>query len=349
MKKVLHLGNIDKFIAPFIFFNEENFKSEKHEYMFYGYDESLIKVNSVKLCRNKIIEKIFFYPKVFKAIKESDLVIMHSLNNKVINLFFFVLNHSLLLKKVYWVMWGGDLYGYKNKNKKLKDKRQNFYKKTFLPNIGGMISYLPGDFDLAELWYGCKGRRCECLAYQSNIYKAIESKSKNEKKVINILVGNSSDPSNNHKEVFGKIKYSNFDNYVIFCPLSYGNKKYQRDIIEYGYEMFGDKFKPITKNICFDDYNIFLSSIDIAMFNHDRQQAMGTTISLLGFGVPVYLRVNTSQWRLFEEKGIKVYPVDQFGLDEFRSEKILSNIYKVESYFSKENLIAQWDEIYKYE
>ncbi|MCF7355392.1 TDP-N-acetylfucosamine:lipid II N-acetylfucosaminyltransferase [Vibrio sp. CK2-1] len=347
MKKILHLGNVDKFIAPFVDFNENNFKSENHEYMFYGYDKRLTHYHNVFLCRNKVKDKIFFYPKVYKKIKEADLVIMHSLNNKIINLMYFILMFSPILHKVYWVMWGGDLYAYRNRNTKLKDKIQNFYKKQFLPKIGGLISYLPGDFELAEMWYGCKGKRYECLAYQSNLYKPVKVNKENKDKIIKILVGNSADPTNNHKEVFDKIKDSSFKDYLIYCPLSYGNKLYRSEIISYGYSIFGGKFKPMVDNISFDEYNDFLNDIDVAIFNHDRQQAMGTTISLLGFGIPVYLRESTSQWYFFKDKGINVHSVEKFELDLFKREINVFNVSKVEAYFSESNLISQWGEIYK--
>lgn len=351
MKKILHLGNIDKFIPPFVNYNEDNHSGNdfSHLYMFYGYDKELINKPNVILCKNKTLEKIKFYPKVIKAMFDADLIIMHSLNNKVVNMILSCLRRTSILKKVHWLIWGGDLYSYQKKDIGLSKRIQKFYKKSFIPQMGGLISYLPGDFELAEKWYGSNGNRCECIAYQSNLYKKIKvaNRIKNEK--VNVLVGNSADVSNNHMEVFDCLKKISDLDFIIHCPLSYGDKEYRKEVIDAGIRLFGDNFNPIIKNVEFDKYNQFLSTIDVAIFNHNRQQAMGTTISLLGFGTSVYIREETSQWNFFEEKNIMVFSVNKLflGLDRLVVKKVSENRHNIETYFSKENLDKQWGEIYR--
>jgi hypothetical protein len=54
-------------------------------------------------------------------------------------------------------------------------------------------------------------------------------------------------------------------------------------VIAQGHEWFGDKLVPMTGFMPFEQYLEFLKSFDIAIFNHQRQQAMGNTITLLVF------------------------------------------------------------------
>ena len=50
------------------------------------------------------------------------------------------------------------------------------------------------------------------------------------------------------------------------------------------------------------------------MFNHNRQQAMGNTITLLGLGKKVYMRRGVAQWSFFESHKIKVFDIVNFDL-----------------------------------
>lgn len=54
----------------------------------------------------------------------------------------------------------------------------------------------------------------------------------------------------------------------------------ERKVIIKGKELFGEKFIPLTEFMTFEKYLEFLGSIDIAIFAHKRQQAMGNTITI---------------------------------------------------------------------
>lgn len=108
--------------------------------------------------------------------------------------------------------------------------------------------------------------------------------------------------------------------------------------------MFGSKFKPLTESMPFDDYHTFLGSIDIAIFNHKRQQAMGNTITLLGLGKTVYLRSDTTQWQFFKDKGITIRDVEQ--LNTLESQNLNENISKIKTYFSQGNYLKQLESLF---
>ena len=87
----------------------------------------------------------------------------------VITILFFL--QPWLLKKCYWVVWGGDLYSYKLDKKNLKWHITQFFRRPVIRQMGHMATYVEGDVRLARQWYGAKGKYCECMMYPNIIYK----------------------------------------------------------------------------------------------------------------------------------------------------------------------------------
>ncbi|EKO3899249.1 TDP-N-acetylfucosamine:lipid II N-acetylfucosaminyltransferase, partial [Vibrio metschnikovii] len=172
-----------------------------------------------------------------------------------------------------------------------------------------------GDYEKAQKWYGATGKLYECIMYKSNIYKGTALTENDFKHVskVNIQVGNSADPTNNHEQIFNELSKLDVINKVekIYCPLSYGNLVYAQHIKELGIKMFGEKFYPLMNFMPLHDYEAILDNIDIAIFAHERQQAMGNTINLLGRGKKVYMRDDTSSYALFNKLGVIVFPLNR--------------------------------------
>jgi dTDP-N-acetylfucosamine:lipid II N-acetylfucosaminyltransferase len=340
--KVLHLSSCDKFIPPFIELVKENFNFERHEFLLIGgiAEENLIKTKNIYLVKRTITGRLKHYLRALIKMHQADKVILHGLFDiKIVCILFFT---PWLLKKCYWVVWGGDLYIHKLGKHNWKWKIREFFRRSVIKNIGHLVTYIKGDVELARTWYGATGVYHECLMYISNLYK--EYKIPNRKtNTLNIMVGNSAAPSNNHLEALEKLLPFKNDDICIYVPLSYGNSKYAEKIIEIGNGWFGDKLKPLTEFMPFDEYLSFLGVIDIAIFNHNRQQAMGNTITLLGLGKTVYMRNDTTQWQFFKEKNIDVFYIDKLTVE--KPCHIDCNQTKVREYFSKENLIEQLTEI----
>lgn len=91
----------------------------------------------------------------------------------------------------------------------------------------------------------------------------------------------------------------------------------------------------------FDQYLEFLGKIDIAIFNHKRQQAMGNTITLLGLGKKVFMRSDVTQWAFFKSHAIAVYDIEAFALTDDEDIQVEENKHRVKSYFSESGLLKQ--------
>lgn len=342
-KKILHVASCDKFLPPFIDFVNKHFIAKGHEFLLKSgmADGELKDSDNIHLAGKSKVSKLKYYFRLIIKMHLADKVILHSLLDiKIVQILFFT---PWLLKKCYWMVWGADLYTYQSGTKNFKWKVKEFFRRRVISNLGHLVTYLEGDVALARKWYGAKGRYHECLMYTSNLYKEHKIP-ENKEAIVNIQIGNSADPSNNHIEVLEKLLPFKNENICIFVPLSYGEQEYALQVIVQGRKWFGDKFKPLTEFMSFEDYLSFLGSIDIAIFNHGRQQAMGNTITLLGLGKTVYIRSETTQWQLFEQKGIKVGDVGNLIALEclFTGE----NIALTKEYFSLENYKQQLSKLF---
>lgn len=349
-KTILHISTrqitiSDGFFPSFIEFIKENFDNNEHVFLLKGDRDIAQKYaqtdNVAAFTCDSFFSKFNYYGRVILRMHLADKVILHGLFNiKLVIILFFA---PWLLRKCYWVILGGDLYNYKLGEKNKRYYRHEFFRRPVITNMGHLVSYIEGDVKLAREWYGAKGKYHECVIYPSNLYKEYRVPAK-QGSTINIQVGNSATASNNHIEAFEKLLPFREQDIAIYVPLSYGDIEYAQEVIKQGHDWFGDKFKPLTNFMQFEEYLAFLGSIDIAIFNHKRQQAMGNTITLLGLGKTVYLRNDTTQWQFFKDKGIIVGDVDQFGgLDCLNVE---NNQEKIKLYFSRNNYIDQLKRIF---
>ncbi|MBS8269970.1 4-alpha-L-fucosyltransferase [Halomonas litopenaei] len=255
-----------------------------------------------------------------------------------------------ILPKCHWVIWGGDLYHYKSAKRSWRYRVKEVFRRFVIRRIGYFLTYIKGDIDLVRKWYGAEGLHQECLMYLSNVVESSAfafSESKGQKLTLKVLVGNSADPSNNHLETFRRLSLYKHLDMKVYTPLSYGDQQYAKEVMRQGYRIFGNSFIPMTEFIPFNQYKEFLASVDIAIFNHQRQQAMGNTITLLGMGKTVYIRSDVSQWRLFEESGVKVFDSCLNFFDVLNAEDKKNNMIVIRDKFSRENLVKQYKEVFE--
>lgn len=348
-KNILHIGGYDKFTKPFIELVKENFEFESHCFLMTSSQVEKVSYGNVRVFERSILSRLKYYCSVLIKSHKFDKVILHGLFDiKLVVILFFM---PWLLKKCYWVMWGGDLYDYETGEKNWQWRVNEFFRRPVIKNVANFLTYIPGDVELVRKWYGALGEHHECLMYLSNV---VDSKiiraardTTEEYSFVAILVGNSADPSNNHIEALEKLLPYKNEDIKIFVPLSYGDQDYARSVIEKGSDWFADKFVPLTSFMEFDEYLEFLRSIDIAVFNHKRQQAMGNTITLLAMGKTIFMRNDVSQWDFLTDLGINLKSVNELSLKKITKEELQANSGVISSYFSKEILKNQLSKIFE--
>lgn len=345
--KNLHIIVNDKFTDKYIQFINEKFEPEDHYFLVVG--RGTTKVHITK--EDNVIEysKIIDYLRVLVLkMNKANKVILHGLYSS--HFIYFLCVQPWLLKKCYWAMWGGDLYYYETRGKTIKSNIYEYLRRFVIKKMGGFITHIKGDYELAKKWYGVKGQYYYSFMYPSNLYKEYPlNKKLGASDRIYIQIGNSADSSNNHLEVLEKLQIYKHMDIEIICPLSYGDKVYAKKVINKGKELFGDKFIPIVEFMPFDNYLDILAKIDIAIFNHKRQQAMGNITTLLGLGKKVYIREEITTWQFCIDHDLKVYSAngnydDLFeAMDEVIKQK---NIENIKSKFSEEKLVEDLKKIF---
>ena len=340
-RMILHIfGWDEKFFLPFRDLIRNNFQIAEHHFVVHGDIGEKLQL----ACANTSV-----FPCLIKSIatisimmRRADKIILHGLFSS--HLLYLLTTQPWLLKKCYWVMWGGDLYVHQAEKRDWRWEKNEILRRFVIRRLGNFITHVKGDYELAQRWYGARGRWHECFMYPSNVFKDHPVKPK-EGATINILVGNSADPSNNHIEVLDKLRAFRDEDICIYSPLSYGDRGYAMEIYAYGKEVFGDKFVPMLDFKSREEYISLLEKIDIAAFNHQRQQGMGNIITLLGLGKTVYMRNDITSWEMFFDFGIIVRDIEMFSLVRNDEKTQSGNRHFVASFFSKEKLVDQWRRI----
>jgi len=267
---------------------------------------------------------------------QADKIVLHGLFSN--HLLYILAVQPWVLKKCYWVMWGGDLYVHLMPVKNWRWYKDEFFRRLVIRRVGYLVNGTSGDVELARKWYGANGEHIRCFNYPSNIYKQYEIQG-NKHTSINIQIGNSADPSNQHFEILEMLSQYKNENIKLYAPLSYGDKEHAKNVVSKGKEIFGDKFYPLADMLPFEKYLAFLAEIDIAIFNHERQQAFGNTITLLGLGKKVFLNSKSTLNDVFSEFGIKIYDIKDINIELLSNQVRLNNMEKVKASFSEESLV----------
>lgn len=347
---ILHVGSPSAFLGPLKSLIESKFPHQDHRFWLsaakdkYGIAEG----QNVYFGNNNFFAAIKAYARLITEMHTAKIVMLHGLFNT--RLLVLLALMPWLTSKCYWVVWGGDLYQYKTSKNSWRSRLKEPFRRLVIRRVGHLVTYIKGDVELARQWYGAKGIHHECIMYLSNVVDPKlmgESGATFRHEGLHILLGNSAASSNNHIEALERLLPFKDQNIRIFAPLSYGNQSYANEVIGLGKAWFGDKFVPMTDFMPFEQYLEFLKSLDIAIFNHQRQQAMGNTITLLGMGKTVFMRSDVSHWRFLKGLGIKLNDVEKLELCRIVPDEAKENAHVVRSYFSKATLIAQLTDIFE--
>lgn len=321
--KYLHIMHKSNFLPGYIKFIYKNFDFKDHYFLIADRKRDVkipfVEENNIEIVEDSFINIIKeFTSKIYKAEK----VILHSLfDYKIVFLLYF---QPWILKKCYWVVWGGDLYYYKFRKKSFKSNIYEWARRKVIRYMGFIISSINGDYKLAKEVYNTRAKWLEGM-YPSHIDFSLldgvsENYNKNKDKKV-ILVGNSATPTNNHIDALKFLaKYKN-ENFQIICPLSYGSyEDYKKEVINFGNKIFGDKFKPLLRFMEKEEYaKTILNKVDIAIMNHDRQQAVNTMRVLLYLKRKIYLREEVSPYKQFQSLGAKVYDIKDIKNQNYNS------------------------------
>lgn len=290
-------------------------------------------------------------------------VIISYLDETAAHIIEFISNKKV---NIIWIIWGADLYylpkfwrnnyddysssflniNFKNnlfkqyqlaKKHYLQGHRTYHHIYNAIKKVTICATLTTSDYQLVKIKLNSKVKLIDFVISGIDDFVGTTNIDLNQKKQNIIQIGNSADPSNNHFEIFKKMKDVNF-NGQIYCPLSYGNlgyaKKLKADISSWFSEeqlLTDDVFIPKA------EYFEKISKIGFVVMAHNRQQSFGNLIAQLYFGAKVFLKYNAPLYLLFSGWGLVVYTIEKdlnekelasFLEEDFQSKNrlILSNL-----------------------
>lgn len=300
-------------------------------------------------------------------IDKYDLIIIHFLRSKYISLFSI---NQTINSKIIWILWGADAFQlgmFFNKHvmfKTWKARIINAFSKnlrfglsislrSFFPKlldfqsifqnqieciskIENIWTLVPGDY-LGLEKYNPKSVNINHFNYLDPIFISSEKPKFNNGN--NILIGNSSEYTNNYQDVIKSLKIGEINDSKLIFPLNYGDEANSKDVSVKAKTKFGSNALCIKEFMPIDDYVNLLNSCEIAIMGHIRQQALGNTVKLLLGGCHVYFNNQSNVYTFLKSKGFIVS--DFFNRSKLRklndSEKLI-NKELTETYFGKDRV-----------
>lgn len=226
-----------------------------------------------------------------------------------------------LIAKSTWIVWGGDVFIYKQNKQNFKNRIFEILRKRIIPWFPEIAAFVEEDAREAIKVYKSKAQYIPILyPIPVNLVNLQNLKKTANRVGKNILIGNSADPSNNHMEMLELLSDFSKEDMSIYCPLSYyGDKVYIELVIQKGQELFGNKFVPLTRMITTQEYAEFLNDMDIAIMNHHRQQGLGNIMPLLYLGKKVYIRSDISTFPFLTKAECVIFDTCSMNKSNFAS------------------------------
>ncbi|MCO7229520.1 TDP-N-acetylfucosamine:lipid II N-acetylfucosaminyltransferase [Halomonas sp. CnH100-B] len=192
-----------------------------------------------------------------------------------------ILNEVGSIKKVAWVIWGGDIYRYQEPtNEMLK----------LVEKIACIATVTSDDYKVYERLFGQK--KHFDFAYRFPFDELDKSLPVQKQKII--VVGNSGDVGNNHAEILDALSAKkDINDYRIIVPCSYNApdgyaSKLQQYALSKGFSK--NRLEILTDFMSKEDYFDLIASAELLVTAHDRSQAGATINAAVYFGTKVVLK-----------------------------------------------------------
>ncbi len=307
------------------------FKEEDHQFYFISTcpnsERVLFKYGNVHemIGKNRYEKAINLY----RTLKSANHIIWHSFiyPNRIM---LFLSCNPRFLKKSIWIMWGLDLHNWKLPANSIHNIIKNFLNLHCRKMIGHAIALVEQD---KEYFHAQISSKIPCdvvpLPLSEDAFALMDRYNQNKPRANGktfIQIAHNAYAFNQHLEILQALKKFKDENLRLYLPLSYGNGNGNRDtryvsevkaVLE---EDFSNKYYCLSKLIPPLEYTDFLWNIDIAIFNANRQNALGNILRLLYMGNKVFLRSDGPLYNFFINHGINVYDsteIKNMSYDEF--------------------------------
>jgi len=207
--------------------------------------------------------------------------------------------------------WGGDFY-----EKELYSSRLRSWAVSRLQLVGlGVLQ----DKDMFRAAYpGFQGVFCEFTTplpasqyqfletyYQTAMQDTQLGKQRRAPRQLEIMIGHSAHPSNNHLAVIERLAHCQNQDFVVTLMLTYGEKEYGRRIFTEAVQILGhERVKAEWQWMEPCEYLQRLSKVSIGVFDQQRQQAGKNILFLAAMGKPVFINPRNTMYEYLHAHSI---------------------------------------------
>jgi dTDP-N-acetylfucosamine:lipid II N-acetylfucosaminyltransferase len=270
--------------------------------------------------------------KILNEIKDYDLVVFHGLDDFRCKI---VLRSDNSVKFL-WSLWGYEIYNFTRffKNNIYGDQTKKVFKnliqKSLKRRLTDLIKDIPGQFKKTNRFKAIKKIKYFGFPYEEEFtslnnlkllnaayvrftYYPLEHIISDHENVkisgSNILVGNSATTSNNHLEVFEKLKCLSLGERKVIVPLSYGSNNYRDEILKLKTKILPRNFQPLVDFYGINEYNNIIRTCSVFIMNSYRQQGIGNIFAMLWMGARVYLDERNTTYTYLKRKKLSVFSI----------------------------------------
>lgn len=308
--RVLHIVTNDKFTVGYVNFMKIKMPAWDHFFIISKVPErsGFVDLENIYFIEGSQIIQASL--KIKKLARESDqIIISGAFDCWKIGLLFGIKD----LNKTFLHFWGGDFYGLGKPPGNVWEIIKKSLKYRCYKKCAGLVFLIEGEYErFFELTHISQKHYTAPMPEDPMVIIDLADYRKSERNsdIVKILIGNSATESNQHKEIIDWMVDYIDKNIEVYIPLSYGNESYKEQIIEYGSDKLGEKFFPLVDFMDIYSYTKLLSSMDIGIFNNNRQQALGNINVMLSMGKKIFLRKDTSMWEKYSKDGYIIFSVN---------------------------------------
>ncbi len=331
----LHIMISEKFSAPFIDFVKREIPESNDKYCITGpeiYIHDLHPKHGVEFLNSQED-----FARLELYMEESRIIVFHGLWSEAA--YSILVKKPHLYEKTYWLMWGGDFY-FPERHSKIKHE--------VIKNIKNLATIVEKDVEYVRNKYRSKGKHV-FFTYPVGLGIDLSGfKKEKPRDYIGVLLGNSAYETNNHLEAIRRISgiLPGSGDIKIYCPLSYGPRDYAKRVEEEGRRILGDSFNPIFDFMQPEDYYRFISEeIDIAIFNHTRQQALGNSIALAMLEKTIYMSTQSPVYKMLKDIGLTIGDARKLSVTKFDRSLLVKNkeiVERIHSNSSVSGKLREW-------
>lgn len=350
MKKILHIFRTSQFTKTFVQFINQYFDPKYHIFWVYGenfFDYS--DKSMIQFCNVIYIPQIHILlnkKSIYEQLEEFDLIFYHGLFDE--NIVDFFGENRDLVKKLCLYFWGGD-----KKPADFWSESSKGHYRYMIHNAVKIITIIEEDYRSICDDYAPQGEHFSALYGENYDYGELKYEDNVYGQTINIQIGNSATKSNHHIRALKELEQYKDERIRVWLPLSYGDKKYAAEVIDFGRKLFGTKLIALEKYMPETQYNELLKTMNVGIFDIDRQQALGNITSLLESGCKIFLRKGSMLARYFEDEcGCRIFymeDIPQMGFRhfiEYTKEEAFENKRKLDQFFNVDRIVKVWNEIF---